>query len=442
MPEFLKLLPPNEARALLLAQIGMPAVVAEEIGTASALHRVTAEDVVAPHPLPEFTRSSVDGYAVRAQDTYGAGDSSPAYLRIVGEVPMAEAPACDPGEGEAALIHTGGMLPASSNAVVMMEHTQVVLGEWGPARPEREVGRSETGKPQAASSADPPTEIEVLRGVAIGENVIRAGEDVTKGQVVVRRGVWLRPAEIGGLMALGAVSLRVAARPKVGIISSGDEVVDPYRKPALGQVRDVNAHALACLVSERGGEAVHYGIVRDEKDALLNLAASAARDCDVVLISGGSSASVRDTTAEVIQALGPPGVLVHGINIRPGKPTILGLCGRKILIGLPGNPVSALVIGYLFVGPVLERLLGLLIPRPAASVRAQLTVNLPSQTGREDWWPVRLRPSGELAGGWLAEPIFGKSNLIFSLAAADGLIRIPPEANGLGADEIVSVRVM
>ena len=442
MPEFLKLLPPPEARALLLARIGMPAIRAEEIDTASALHRVTAEDVTAPHPLPEFTRSSVDGYAVRAEDTYGAGDSSPAYLRLVGEVAMGQAPACDPGAGEAALIHTGGMLPARSNAVVMMENTQVVGGASGSIRRKRTVGRGAAGHPEAESSLGPATEIEVMRGVAVGENVIHAGEDIIEGQVVVRRGVWLRPAEIGGLMALGAVKVRVAAKPKVGIISSGDEVVDPYLRPGPGQVRDVNGHALAGLVSEQGGEAVHYGIVPDEKQALLGLVASAAQDCDVVLISGGSSASVRDTTADVIQALGPPGVLVHGINIRPGKPTILGLCGGKVLIGLPGNPVSALVIGQLFVGPVVERLLGVLNPRPPASVSARLAVNLPSQTGREDWWPVKLRPSSEPAGDWSAEPIFGKSNLIFSLAAADGLIRIPPEANGLAGGEIVSVHLI
>ena len=272
--------------------------------------------------------------------------------------------------------------------------------------------------------------------------MIRAGEDVAKGQIVVARGVRLRAAEIGGLMALGIVAVRVATLPKVGIISSGDEIVDPYRQPAPGQVRDVNAYALASMVSEQGGQPAHYGIVQDDKEALRRLAERASHDCDVVLISGGSSASARDTTAEVIRALGEPGVLVHGINIRPGKPTILGSCGGKVIIGLPGNPVSALVIGYLFVGPVLERLLGLVRREPVDTIRARLTVNLPSQAGREDWWPVKLSPSEESAKDWLAEPIFGKSNLIFSLAAAAGLIRIPPEANGLAAGEIVSVHVI
>jgi molybdopterin molybdotransferase len=442
MPEFLKLLPPDEARALLLSQIGTPAVKTETVDTGSALHRVTAEEIHAPHPLPEFTRSSVDGYAVRAQDTYGAGDSSPAYLPLAGEVPMGAAPEFDLAAGKAALIHTGGMLPAGSNAVVMLENTQAVLGPANSRRPKREAGRISEDGPKVESGLDSGMEIEVLKAAAVGENVIRAGEDVAKGQVVVARGVRLRAAEIGGLMALGIVAVRVAIPPKVGIISSGDEIVDPYHQPAPGQVRDVNAYALACMILEQGGEPVHYGIVQDDMESLRRLAARASDDCDVILISGGSSASARDTTAEVIQALGGPGVLVHGINIRPGKPTILGECGGKVIVGLPGNPVSALVIGYLFVGPVLERLLGLVHRGPAATIRARLTVNLPSQAGREDWWPVKLRPSTELANDWLAEPIFGKSNLIFSLAAAAGLIRIPPEANGLAAGEVVSVHVI
>jgi molybdopterin molybdotransferase len=243
-------------------------------------------------------------------------------------------------------------------------------------------------------------------------------------------------------MALGIVSVRVAVMPKVGLISSGDEVIEPRRTAGPGQVRDVNAYAMACLVSEQGGEPRHFGIVRDECGPLLERARDAASECDVVLISGGSSASARDTTAEVIQALGPPGVVIHGIHIRPGKPTILGLCDGKVLVGLPGNPVSALVIGYLFVGPILGRFLGLAPGAPAATIRARLAVSLPSQAGREDWWPVKVVPVENSADDWIAQPIFGKSNLIFNLAAAAGLIRIPPQANGLAAGEIVSVHLM
>jgi molybdopterin molybdotransferase len=232
-------------------------------------------------------------------------------------------------------------------------------------------------------------EIEIFRAVADGENVIRVGEDVTQGQVVQAKGSLLRPAEIGGLMALGLTTVKVVRKVRVGLISSGDEVVDPSQSPRPGQVRDVNSYTLSALIEKSGGIPERYGIVSDDFDALRDAVARALSECDVVTITAGSSASTRDMTADVIRSLGEPGVLVHGINTRPGKPTILGMCNGKAVIGLPGNPVSALVNGYLFVVPVIEKLLGAL-PRPKATVLARLTVNLPSQAGREDWWPVKL----------------------------------------------------
>lgn len=285
------------------------------------------------------------------------------------------------------------------------------------------------------------SEIEIFKSVADGENVIRIGEDVAQGQLVLPKGAQIRPAEIGGLMALGITSIKVAKKPRVGLISTGDEVIDPSQTPRPGQVRDINSYTLAALVEKSGGAAIRYGIFSDQFEVLKEAAAQALFECDVVIITAGSSASTRDMTADVIRTLGEPGVLVHGINTRPGKPTILGVCNGKAVIGLPGNPVSALVNGYLFVVPVIEKCLGAL-PKPKATVQAKLTVNLPSQAGREDWWPVRLLPSPLGRGqdeGFSAEPIFGKSNLIFTLAAADGLLRIHPDATGLSAGEIVEV---
>jgi molybdopterin molybdotransferase len=282
-------------------------------------------------------------------------------------------------------------------------------------------------------------EIEVSRAVADGENVIRIGEDVAQGQLVLPNGTLVRPAEIGGLMALGITSIRVAKLVKVGLISTGDEVIDPSESPRPGQVRDINSYTLGALVEKYGGEAVRYGIVSDVFEVLKEAAAKALYECDAVIITAGSSASTRDMTADVIRELGEPGVLVHGINTRPGKPTILGVCNGKTVIGLPGNPVSALVNGYLFVVPVIEKLLGA-IQKPKATVQAKLTVNLPSQAGREDWIPVKLiesRKSGIVK--YEAEPIFGKSNLIFTLASADGLLRISPDATGISAGESVVV---
>lgn len=410
MPEFLTLLPPSEARDLLFQNLPNPRPLSQAIRVDSALGRITSEDVLAPHPLPAFPRSTVDGYAVHARDTFGVSDTLPGYLPLLGEVPMGAEPGFELPAGQCALIHTGGMLPTGTDAVVMLEYTQSLTSE-----------------------------IEIFRPVAPGENVLRVGEDVAQGQIVIPRATRLRPAEIGGLMALGINKIRVANKVKCSLISTGDEIIKTEETPGPGQVRDINTHTLSALVNRVGGQPYSYGIVPDSRELLLEAAARALSETDLLVITAGSSASTRDMTADIIAQLGKPGVLVHGINTRPGKPTILGVCQGKAVIGLPGNPVSALVNGMLFVVPVIEYLSGLSLNRPQASVRAQLTVNIASQAGREDWQPARLLPSET---GWLVEPVFGKSNLIFSLAAADGLIKISPAVTGLSAGEIVEVILM
>ncbi len=410
MPEFLELVPPPQARGILLEQLA-PISEAEEVAVENALGRISAGDVIAPHPLPSFPRSTVDGFAVRARDTFGCSDSLPAYFQLAGEVPMGSAANIVLETGQCALIHTGGMLPHGSDAVVMVEYTQ----------------RATAG------------EIEVLRAVAVGENVLKIGEDVAQGQEVVQSGTRLRPAEIGGMMALGITRVLVARRPRVGILSSGDEVVPPHQDINPGQVRDVNSYALSALVEQAGGEAVRYGVIPDRLEALEHAGSQALGECDLVVITAGSSASTRDLTSEAINRLGSPGVLVHGVNVRPGKPTILAICQGKAVIGLPGNPVSALVIATLFVVPAIHRLLGLRAQPVNPFVPARLKVNLPSQAGREDWVAVRLLQE---AGNYEAEPVFGKSNLIFSLARADGLIKISANATGLSAGEIVEVYLL
>jgi molybdopterin molybdotransferase len=411
MPEFLQLLPPQDALdKLLVAYKGCSTETGwlEEVDLQHALGRVTAEAILAPHPLPSFPRSTVDGYAVRAADTYGASDGLPAYLTVVGEVPMGRAPGFDIKPYECALIHTGGMLPESADAVVMVEQTQSVRSG----------------------------EVEILRAVAVAENVLEVGEDVSAGQEVIPAGTQLRPAEIGGLAALGILRLWVARRPRIGIISSGDEVVPPDTDIQAGQVRDINVYTLSALVQVAGGDPISYGIAPDEETALSGTARKALESCDMVVITAGSSASTRDLTASVISSLGKPGVLVHGVNVRPGKPTILAVCDGKVMIGLPGNPVSALVIASLFVVPVIRCMLGVRLERPKPTLVAKLTLNLASSAGREDWIAVRLIKSEH---GYLAEPVFGKSNLIFTLSRADGLVRIPPDATGLSAGQFVEV---
>ncbi|HPH95185.1 MAG TPA: molybdopterin-binding protein [Anaerolineaceae bacterium] len=411
MPEFLKLVSPQSAAERFKQHLPVFQPQSELIPTAEAVGRVTAEAVRAGEPSPAFSRSTVDGYAVRAADVYGASDGLPAYLELAGEVPMGGAPAFAIKAGQAAVIYTGGMLPEGADAVVMLEYSQETRAN----------------------------EVELFRPVAVGENVVKRGEDVAENQVVVPAGQRLRPAEIGGLMALGITHVRVNRQPRLGILSSGDEVVPPDQPALPGQVRDCNTYSLAALVRQEGGLPATYPIIPDRVEAMSAAVARALAENDGVIITAGSSASTRDLTAEVIQAQGQPGVLVHGISIKPGKPTILAVVNGKPVIGLPGNPVSTLVIAELFVRPMVAYLAGVKQKNWTPEVSAELTVNVPSQAGREDWIPVRLIEAGS---GWKAEPVFFKSSLIFNLAQADGMVKCDLDATGLEAGQQVSVRLL
>lgn len=410
MSEFLTLVTPEEANSRLMAALGehsFPREV-EEVSTAEALGRVLAENVAAPERLPPFRRSTVDGFAVRAADTFGASPSLPAYLEIVGEVPMGAVAGVDVTEGQAAIVHTGGMLPEGADAVVMLEDTQ---------RPAER-------------------EIEVLKSVAAAENVLRAGEDLEVGELALAAGRRLRAQDLGGLAALGVTEVSVARAPLVALIATGDEVIEPSAGPQPGQVRDVNTMTLSALVQRAGGEPESLGIIPDDYDQLLEAARKARERCDAVVITAGSSVSARDRTADVIQELGDPGVLVHGVSMKPGKPTILGVCDGKLAVGLPGNPVSALVVAGLFLAPALRHMLGAGGPALEPARPARLAVNVPSRTGREDYLPVRLEPAD---GEWIAHPVYGRSNLIFTLVRADGLVRIPAPSTGLAEGDTVQV---
>ncbi|MCH8340325.1 MAG: molybdopterin molybdotransferase MoeA [Chloroflexi bacterium] len=409
MPEFLELANPNEAlRTFLEAIHGSPR--AERVRTEDTLDRVLLRDVVAPSPLPPFPRTTVDGYAVRASDTFGASPGMPGYLKVVGEILMGTVPELEVGEGQAVVIHTGGMLPSGADAVVMIEDTQAV----------------------------DDTEIEVLKPVANGQNVLQEGEDVQPGDVVIQAGTRIRAQEIGGLLALGFGEVEVAEVPRVAILSTGDEVVPPSEEPAPGQVRDINSYTLSALVERAGGRPVRYGIIPDNAEALETIAKQAHSEHHMLLITAGSSVSERDITADVIAELGEPGILVHGIALRPGKPTILSLCDGVPVVGLPGNPVSALVVAGLFVLPAIRKLQGYRGPEWSPTISASLQTNVSSVAGREDWLPCRLIVTSD---GLEAEPVFGRSNLIFTLVRADGLVRIPAASTGLDAGEEVEVRL-
>jgi molybdopterin molybdotransferase len=343
----------------------------------------------------------VDGYAVRAADTFGASETLPAYLRIVGEVAMGQAAAVTLKTGETVLIHTGGMVPDSTDAVVMVEYTQPF-------------------------SAD---EIEVRKPAAPGENVIQAGEDVQSGAVILPTGQRVQPQDVGALLALGIVEdITVVRRPRVSLFSTGDELVPPGTQQLNpGQIRDINSGMIRALCLQAGADVQTHEIVPDQPDAFFATLSAALPDADLLVVTAGSSVSVRDMTAATINRLGAPGVLVHGVAARPGKPTILAVVDGKPVIGLPGNPVSAFVMFILFGVPAIAGLMGAELPRQART-QARVMVNVPSAAGREDYAPVRLVDrDGEL---W-AEPVFGKSNLIFTLVGVDGLLKVPLNATGL-----------
>jgi molybdopterin molybdotransferase len=412
LPEFLHLLPPSQALSTFIEALPKDRHAdVEQVETLASIRRVLAKPLRAPIPLPSFTRTTVDGYAVRAVDTFGASPTLPAYLELIGEVAMGTLAGMPVNSGEAVLIHTGGSLPENTDAVVMIEDTQRTL----------------------------ENQIEILKPAAPGENIIQRGEDVQKGDLVLEVGRELRPFEIGGLMALGFVEVPVQRQPRVGILSTGDEIIPPEDVPDPGQVRDINSYALSALILQAGGIPIRRGIIPDDFDALLASARESFDEDDFVIITAGSSVSTHDMTSQVIQSLGQPGVLVHGIAIKPGKPTILAVADGVPLVGLPGNPVSALVVAKLFVVPVIRKMLGAIENVPVAHIRAKLSTNLNSEAGRDDYIPVKLFRDKQ---GWIAEPVFGRSNLIFTLVRSGGLLHIPSEVTGLAAGMEVEVELL
>ena len=408
-PEFFHVAPVVDALHLLDAH-WQPMPQSETIPSADALERILGTDIRSPEQVPAFRKSTVDGYAVRAPDTFGASQSLPGFLKVRGELKMGEAPQVDIDSGEALLIHTGGMLPNSADAVVMIEYVQA-LGE---------------------------TEIEVLRAVAPGENVIQAGEDVGAGQLVLPRGRRLRPQDIGGLLAVGVTDIKVLSRARVGILSCGDELLPPEADLSPGKIRDINAYTLGALAEKLGATPIVLGIASDTLSDYQQRAAAGFAACDILLLSAGSSVSARDYTRDVINSLGVPGILQHGLATKPGKPTIIAVCANKPVIGLPGNPVSALLVARQLLPHLIARFTGQAL-EPPPKIRARLTQRIASVTGREDWVAVRLREGDD--GSVLAEPILGKSNLIFTLVKADGLLRVPLNTGGYEAGDAVDVHL-
>jgi len=382
----------------------------ETVPLTAAVDRVTAEDMKAPEDLPGFYRSTMDGYAVRAKGTFGATEGLPALFQVVGEVRMGRPPDMVVKEGQAVKMPTGGMLPEGTDSVVMKEYCHCLDEET----------------------------MEVTRAASPLENVIGPADDFRRGDVFLRRGHRLRPQDVGVLAGFGITRIPVFKKPRVAIISTGDEIVPVDRTPLPAQVRDINLYTLGALCQRAGAEPVFMGLCADEFDALKGIVEEALAQADSVWISGGSSVGTRDLTLRVFESLPDFELLVHGISISPGKPTIIGRAGSRPVVGLPGHVASALVVAKVFMTRMISRLSGC-AGRPrrwGAVVEAELSRNIPSANGREDYVRVVL---SEGENGLTAVPVFGKSGLISTLVDADGLVRIDMNAEGLYQGQRVKV---
>jgi len=405
---FFRVVTPQEALRLLLQ---VPPVTTERVPTVRARGRVLAEDLYSAVDLPHFHRAAMDGYAVKAKDTFGASQSLPAYLKLAGVMEMGKEAARPVATGEAIRISTGGMMPPESDAVVMVEYADEVEGGL----------------------------VEIHRGVSPWQNVIQIGDDIKKGEMVFQRGRRLRAHDLGALTGIGISSVPVYRQPRIALISTGDEIVDADTDPLPGQVRNINQHSLAGLIEECGGELKDWGVVRDDTDQLTKAIGEALEWGDLVLLSGGSSMGAKDIALETILSFADAEFVFHGISISPGKPTIFAkACGKPIL-GLPGYPVSALVIFDLFAGPLIRRLAGQdteTVTRFTKTVQATLKTNISSQVGREDYVRVTLERDADRL---LAIPLPTKSGAIFTLVKADGMVRIDLNQDGLEPGEEVEV---
>lgn len=376
---------------------------AEVASLDECIGRVLYDDVYSPEDIPGFNRSTVDGFAVKSEDTFGASEALPSQLDIKGEILMGENTSLSLNEGECIKISTGGMLPEGADSVVMVEHTDSDFGDFSL----------------------------IYKSVSPFENVTRKGDDFRKGQLLLKKGTVISSKHIGVLAALGIAQFKAVEKIRVGIISTGDELVPVENTPENGRIRDVNTHLLTSLITENGALYKKYGIIKDEFSEIYSAVKKASEENDIVLISGGSSAGVKDMTVKVISDLGE--VLFHGIALKPGKPTIYGTVNGKAVFGLPGNPAAAFYVTLLTVMPLIERLYE--ADRTKISVTKKISCNISSNHGREEVVSVRI--SGEYA-----EPVYSKSAFVSALSGCDGYIVVDRNSEGLRANEEVTVHLL
>ena len=395
---FLKLVSVEEAEKVLLSLGKL--LPAEYVPLQDACGRILAEPITSPEDIPGFDRSIKDGYAVRSADTLGAGEDKPKLLKMTGRIAMGNDTSEPVNEKEAKYIPTGGLMPKGADSVIMQEHTEL------------------SGDVLLIKTSASP-----------GLDVLKYNEDFSKGEKVFPAGHRITAQTAGVLAAFGFDPVLVRKRPAVGIISTGNELVLPADTPKRGQIRDTNTTLIRSFMTERGAKPVFYGIIRDEAEALTPIAAKAAAECDLVILSGGSSKDEKDVTSRVIETLGT--VHVHGVSVAPGKPTIIGSINDVPILGLPGHPASTYMITTLFAGPLLAKMTG--SAEKPRKIKAPLVMSFPSEKGREDLVRVKLGENGE------AEPVLGKSGLLHTLVQSDGYIRVPAGRDGCEKGDIVEV---
>jgi len=401
-----------EAVSMMLSRIPACRLDFEEIPPDEASGRVTARDIISPEDIPPHPRATMDGYAVRARDTFGAMESLPSYFEIAGEVAMGEKPDRPVAAGICHKIATGGFMPPGADAVVMLEHT---------VEADRRM-------------------IEVTQPVAAGGNVIQAGEDTRRGDVLVPAGHRLRPADIGLLAGVGIVSAPVRRRARIGIISTGDEIVPHTETPPPGKMRDINGLNIAALARLSGAEPRFHGIAPDDETALRAILERAISESDLVVLSGGSSVGSRDAAARVIDSFGPPGIIVHGIAMKPGKPVIIAFAGYKPVFGLPGHPAAVSVAFNAVVCPAIDKISGFADVRLPRILHARLARSVNSAAGRRDFIRMKVERMDE-PPGFSAIPLLGKSGAISTIARAGGYVVIAEDRQGIAEGETVEVEI-
>jgi molybdenum cofactor synthesis domain-containing protein len=401
----------DEAKKVINERLKPEALGEEEIPLLDAYNRVLKENVVSTLDIPPFNRSTVDGFAVKAEDTFGAEENQPATLRVRGVVNIGEPPKIRIEKGEAAEIVTGAPLPDGADAVVMVENTNMEA-----------------------------TELRVYRAITKDGNVMKRGTDIKKGETVLKTGQVLGASEIGVLAALGLTKVKVFKVPVVAVLSTGGEVTEPGKELPAGKIYDINAYSLSTAVRESGGNPVYLGVVPDDEAELRKALENALASADMVMTSGGVSVGPHDLTPQTMNSLGEPCMLISGIAVKPGKPTTIALIGKKPVFALPGNPTSALLIFHLLARPVLQLMSGRSATE-AKTVKALAATRMFSAKGRRTFVMVKLKR--DKAKGLLAEPVeTGASGAITTLAKADGFVEIPENQQFVDADEEITVSLL